>query len=708
MSTEVQTKVQASPVQSFTPAQTGLLQKKSALCNTPGLVEDSGRDKEKLTLQRSSVDQAGIITVPRFGHDFSRVSMHSTGHGMIQTKLKINKPGDIYEQEADSVADAVMRMPEPVVQREVEPEEEEEEERLQTKPLANQITPLVQRQPDPADEEEEEEETIQAKPLAGHTPEVTPAISSGIQSLDGGGQPLSGSERRFFESRFRADFSNVRIHNDTLAVNAARSVNARAFAFGNNVVFGAGEYSSDTLAGRKLFAHELTHVVQQSRNKRSLQRMPYDLDSSTALLHESIEKQYCRETGKPFQPGIRFSPGYAAWLEANTPRIQFIPPIEEQVNPLERFRQRKSAGTTIPLINGKNVHADKMPQRLSNMLNEIMPTVIKSEVAFGSLRRCRFDPVFKLDVGTKIIVPTPPDEKGWKAKLSPAALNNPPQCIGKAEVETTLRGDPDDRSYQKLIRDGELEHVQSIRVLYKRHLVPYYNFVMGLSSIGASDADCNIQQQLGRRAELAAMGFILGDMAESKRFDDPGSTHFISMSLDIDTNCNTATLTSKQKHPQQEGRKPGNVRKIPPTVRNVDPAKLNVSGSNLLSNGNVIHSFTSSANATFAMNMMMVHKITEIRSIGPFHIALSNGVPPILSIAGIHEIELDLALIQVSTGLSDPEDWVISQVKRNKISVIVNFGANRDQAYSALELLRQFGFTHQMLIGPDFTYYRKA
>ena len=130
MSTEMQTKMQASPEQNFTPVQTGLLQRKFTLSNTPGLVENSKLDQEKLTLQRSSADQAGTTTVPRFGHDFSRVSVHSNGPGMIQTKLKINEPGDIYEQEADRVADAVMRMPEPGVQREVEPEEEEKEEEL--------------------------------------------------------------------------------------------------------------------------------------------------------------------------------------------------------------------------------------------------------------------------------------------------------------------------------------------------------------------------------------------------------------------------------------------------------------------------------------------------------------------------------------------------------------------------------------------------
>jgi hypothetical protein len=74
----------------------------------------------------------------------------------IQAKLKVGQPGDIYEQEADRVADAVMHMSDPQVQR--QPEEEEEEELIQTKPLADPITPLIQR---PI--EVEEEEILQTK-----------------------------------------------------------------------------------------------------------------------------------------------------------------------------------------------------------------------------------------------------------------------------------------------------------------------------------------------------------------------------------------------------------------------------------------------------------------------------------------------------------------------------------------------------------------
>ena len=215
----------------------------------------------------------------------------------LQTKLSVSKPGDALEREAGRVADQVMAMPDAdVAQR--QPENDEEEETLRTKPLVDQITPLVQRQEEPPEEEEEalqakpladqitplvqrqeespeeeEEEELQAKSNPGETPAVTPAISSSIQSLQGGGQPLSRSEQSFFEPRFGADFSKVRVHNDSQAARVARSVNARAFTLGRNVVFAAGEYSPDTSAGRNLLAHELTHTVQQKGNaQRKIQR----------------------------------------------------------------------------------------------------------------------------------------------------------------------------------------------------------------------------------------------------------------------------------------------------------------------------------------------------------------------------------------------------------------------------------------------------
>jgi hypothetical protein len=109
----------------------------------------------------------------------------------IQAKLKIGQPNDIYEQEADQVADAVMRMPQPGVQRQ--------------------------------SEEEEEEEILQIKGHTGQTPEVTPDLESRINAQGGGGQPLPKSVRAFFEPRFGHDFSKVKLHTNTRAAELART-----------------------------------------------------------------------------------------------------------------------------------------------------------------------------------------------------------------------------------------------------------------------------------------------------------------------------------------------------------------------------------------------------------------------------------------------------------------------------------------------------
>lgn len=92
-------------------------------------------------------------------------------------------------------------------------------------------------------------------------------VASEVLSFKGGGQPLSENYRAFFEPRFGRDFSQVRLHTDTQAAESARAVNARAYTVGQDVVFRAGQYAPESSKGQRLMAHELTHVVQQSRKK---------------------------------------------------------------------------------------------------------------------------------------------------------------------------------------------------------------------------------------------------------------------------------------------------------------------------------------------------------------------------------------------------------------------------------------------------------
>ncbi len=86
----------------------------------------------------------------------------------------------------------------------------------------------------------------------------------------GAGRPLAPGVRAFMESRLGHDFGRVRIHADAGAAQAARAIDARAYAAGHDIVFAAGQYAPETVAGRGLLAHELTHVVQQSRGGGAL------------------------------------------------------------------------------------------------------------------------------------------------------------------------------------------------------------------------------------------------------------------------------------------------------------------------------------------------------------------------------------------------------------------------------------------------------
>jgi LysM repeat protein len=271
------------------------------------------RQKVKLSQSRSSPFDRILNLQSSIGNQMVQRLFKS---GSLQAKLEIAKSNDKHEKEADRVADIVMRMPEPkespvtgheslgrkkdenvqtkliaeqitpLVQRQVEPEEEEEEEPIQAKLdssilqkqvepeeeeeeeeevqpklIADSITPLVQRQAE--EPEEEEEEPVQTKSNGSTVAKISPSVESGINSLSGGGQPLSKSVRNYFEPRFGYDFSNVRVHTDSKASETAKSVDAKAFTQGRNIVFGTGQYSPQTTEGKSLLGHELTHVVQQ-------------------------------------------------------------------------------------------------------------------------------------------------------------------------------------------------------------------------------------------------------------------------------------------------------------------------------------------------------------------------------------------------------------------------------------------------------------
>ncbi|WP_436926287.1 eCIS core domain-containing protein [Halosimplex amylolyticum] len=98
-------------------------------------------------------------------------------------------------------------------------------------------------------------------------PDVDGELWGETWSLRDGGRPLPESARSFFEPRFGDDFGDVRVHTGPRADELARSVRATAFTVGSDVVFASGQYRPETDDGKRLLAHELTHVVQQRRTQ---------------------------------------------------------------------------------------------------------------------------------------------------------------------------------------------------------------------------------------------------------------------------------------------------------------------------------------------------------------------------------------------------------------------------------------------------------
>lgn len=147
-----------------------------------------------------------------------------------QTRLRVNEPGDEYEQEADRLAEEVMRMP---------------KSNFKPKPSISPRASL----------------NVPRGAAADTGLDEAPAIVHDV--LSSPGRPLDNSTRGFFDWRIGHDFGSVRIHADAEAAKSARSVNALAYTVGSDVVFGAGQYSPGTTAGQRLLAHELMHVVQQ-------------------------------------------------------------------------------------------------------------------------------------------------------------------------------------------------------------------------------------------------------------------------------------------------------------------------------------------------------------------------------------------------------------------------------------------------------------
>jgi len=238
--------------------------------------------------------------------------------------LSIGQPGDKYEEEADKVADQVMQKqsetPAFFTPKQVE--------NIQQKPIAETVTPLIQKQEEEEEaqpkliqrveegevqtkmevqrQEEEEEEMLQTQPLEEEEELLQPKVQQGdlktnssteqaLKASKGNGSPLNSETRVEMEQGFGADFTDVKIHTNSSAVQMNKELRAQAFTSGNDIYFNEGRYRPESKNGKKLLAHELTHTVQQgaSTSHGTIQKWPWS---------RTTEEQIAEFRGRNYGP----------------------------------------------------------------------------------------------------------------------------------------------------------------------------------------------------------------------------------------------------------------------------------------------------------------------------------------------------------------------------------------------------------------------
>lgn len=444
----------------------------------------------------------------RFGHDFSRVRVHSGAaakqsardihanpHAVgqngrlpplaqrphfdfanipimvppIQRKPTISSPGDRFEREADDVADRVMRMVETgtagAAQAGIQRKCAECEGQEENSPAAASLQSLE------GGEEEILEFTQAAvqRKVEFSAPQFPSARSSRtvadrLAGAKSGGELLAPRTRDSMEAAFGRDFSRVRVHRDSEASELSHQLSALAFTHGRHIYFGSGKYDPEGSSGRRLLAHELAHVVQQGQ----------------AVLRSGGDAAPTDSAVQSTPPEVQ---RVATWAAAT---------VHETNNLANTALDGVPAGATMPMLNGA----------IGGALTA--PTLAVSPVAAGG-----FDAtVTAVPANAGSVDETVQGPGPWR-RVAPRATIRArfptlTQCTGAGDSNFRARGDPSDAAMFAANRRHEDHHGADGQAAFNGSIVPWDTRLTAANAgatkfHGATDA-------AARAALFAAMG----------------------------------------------------------------------------------------------------------------------------------------------------------------------------------------------------------
>lgn len=261
-----------------------------------GLLGQTPRRILQVDAEKPDVDLTRPASL-RSEHDFSRIPLHPPAAGVMPAKLAMNRPGDSYEHEADRIAENVMRAPGPQLQRACH--------------CGGRCPKCHEEQPN------RQPPSLQTNRI--HASDIGQIAAPPIvhEVLRSPGQPLDPAARVFMEPHFGYDFSGVRVHTGAAAEKSAQEVSAQAYTVGHNIVFGVGRFAPGTPEGRRLIAHELTHVVQQRSSRPILARTPDDKEA--AAIGSGVEPLELKEWEKTLE-----AQGYETFTRTQFDRVEWL------------------------------------------------------------------------------------------------------------------------------------------------------------------------------------------------------------------------------------------------------------------------------------------------------------------------------------------------------------------------------------------------
>jgi hypothetical protein len=362
--------------------------------------------------------------------------------------------------------------------------------------VAEQVMHMADPVPFAADNEDKEKSPLMRQQsgepganTATQSPDVPPIVHEVLNS--GSGQPLDVVTRAFMESRFGHDFSQVRVYTDEQAAESARAVNALAYTVGSNIVFGEGEHALGTDEGRRLLAHELTHVLQQSsyiphtsQSYPQLQRKEKERpkrDAETAEMRAVSNRPKVRETLPLLQRFRGDIPLYLllGWIDVES---------SGKVTAEMHNKQDEISYFQIPLDDRQRMHFDKPGDREKLIANTKEGREFAIKVGIADVK---LNEKYLQSLG---VTRDPNSETYWKlVKLV--------HTIGIGEVRTLFRNmkkdldsgtstvDPIPASWDEI-----KEHIQASTYSNRSHLLERFGAVDFVIMVGRNHEEALVPQ----------------------------------------------------------------------------------------------------------------------------------------------------------------------------------------------------------------------